>query len=102
MDNKFNFTKRTLEALASPDKGKRSLYYDIKTPGLELRITPTGTKSFTLYRRIEGRPERITLGRFPQMTIDQARREASRLNGKVSEGQNPAGQKRSIRAEITF
>ena len=100
--NKFNFTKRTLEALPCPAAGKRALYYDSRILGLELRITSSGTMSFTLYRRIEGRPERITLGRFPQMTIDQARTEVSKLNGKISAGKNPAEDKRSVRDEITL
>ena len=44
----------------------------------------------------------MTLGRFPQMTIDQARTEVSKLNGKVSSGKNPAEERRSVRDEITL
>ena len=36
------------------------------------------------------------------MTIDQARTEVSKLNGKVSSGKNPAEEKRSVRNEITL
>jgi integrase len=102
MENRINFTKRKLEALPSVPQGRRQSYYDIKVAGLELRVTPAGTKTFTLYRRIEGRPERVTLGRFPQMTIDQARNEATKLNGRVSSGKNSAEEKRSVRTEITL
>jgi integrase len=101
-ENKLNFTKKSIAALPSPPQGKRTSYHDNKTPGLILRVTATGTKTFVLYRRIDGRPERVTLGRFPQMTVDQARTEATHLNGKVSAGKNPAHERRGILQEITL
>ena len=36
-----------------------------KTPGLQLRVSATGVKTFSVYRRLKaGEPERVTLGRF--------------------------------------
>ncbi len=78
MENKFNFTKKTIDALPTPEPGKRDTYHDIKTAGLQLRITSTGVKTFSFYKRINGNsPERITLGRYPDMTIEHARLEAA-------------------------
>ncbi len=71
--NRINFTKKALEKLPSPEKGGRDTYYDEKTSGLALRVTSTGTKTFMVYRRVQGRAERVTLGRFPSMTVEQAR-----------------------------
>ncbi len=102
MANTLNFTKRLLDSLPPAEEGKRDTYHDTKTPGLTLRITSKGIKSFGLYRRIEGRPERITLGRFPQMTIEQARNEAEKLNGRISNKENPAQDRRTLRQEITL
>ncbi len=95
---KINFTKRSLDSLPVPEKG-RVRYYDAKTPGLTLRITSAGTKTFRLYRKVNGKPLDITLGRFPAMTVEQARREAQKLLGEIAEGKNPVKEKRRRQAE---
>jgi integrase len=103
MSSKFNFTIAALAALASPSTGKRAYHYDTKTPGLGVSVTDTGTKSFIVYRWIKGRgPERITLGRYPGMTVEQARREAAKINGAIAAGQNPAEDLRARRGEWTL
>jgi integrase len=101
-NNKFNFTKLTLDALRFPAKGKRAYYYDIKTRGLGIAITSAGTKSFIVYRKVKGTPERITLGRYPDMTIEQARGKAAAVNATIAQGENPADQCRANRAEMTL
>jgi integrase len=103
MATKFNFTKAAINALSIPESGKRDTYHDSNTSGLQLRITSTGVKTFSVYRRIKrGDPERITLGRYPDMTIEQARREANRISLDISDGKNPAEVKRGHKAELTF
>jgi integrase len=103
MENKINFTKAIIDALPIPELGKRDTYHDAKTTGLQLRITSTGIKSFSVYRRIKGgNPERITLGRYPDMTIEQARRKATEINLDIAEGKNPAEVKRGHKAELIF
>lgn len=103
MENKINFTKAIIDSLSIPESGKRDTYHDIRTSGLQLRITSTGVKTFSVYRRIKrGEPERITLGRYPDMTIEQARREAVRIAADISDGKNPAEVKRGHKAELTF
>ncbi|MFZ4539349.1 tyrosine-type recombinase/integrase [Propionivibrio sp.] len=103
MDNSIRFTKETLQALPTPEPGKRVVYLDSKTTGLQLRVTATGAKTFSIYRRIKGgQPERVTLGRFPAMTIEQARKLAARVNAEIEEGSNPAQVKRVMKGEPTF
>ena len=100
MSSKFNFTQRALDALPSPPTGGRAYHYDEKTPGLGIAVTGSGTKSFIHYRWIKGRgPERITLGRFPGMTVEQARREAAKINGHIAHGKNPADDIRARRGD---
>ena len=74
--NKINFTKATLEGLPIPSASKRAYYYDTKMRGLGISITGNGVRSFIVYRKVNGKPERITLGRFPDLSIEQARRKA--------------------------
>ncbi len=103
MATKFNFTKAAINALPTPESGKRDTYHDTNASGLQLRITSTGVKTFSVFRRIKcGDPERITLGRYPGMTIEQARREANRISLDISDGKNPAEVKRGHKAELTF
>ena len=95
----MNFTKKELSSLMLPPKGKRHYYYDNKTRGLVVCINPTGTKTFQVYRKINGRPERITIGRLPDLTIEQARNKASEINSMLSRGVNPNEVKRKDREE---
>ena len=103
MGKKFNFTKAEIDSLALPESGKRDTYQDTKVSGLHLRVSSTGIKTFSVFKRIKGgNPERVTLGRYPNMTIDQARRKAMEINLAISEGANPAEVKRGLRAEMLF
>ncbi len=101
-DNKFNFTKRSLETLTIPVDGKRSYYYDEKVRGLGVAVTDKGTITFIVYRKVDGRPERITLGRYPDLSIENARGLASETNAQISQGKNPNQEKSKLRAEITL
>mgnify|MGYP001168785869 CR=1 FL=1 len=99
---KLNFTKSAIANLPLPEPGKRSHWYDMKVPGLELRITSSGVKSFSLYRKIDGRAERVFLGRFPSMTPEQARARAGEFNSQIAAGRNPAREKRGYKVEMTL
>lgn len=100
--SRFNFTKPALERLPMPEAGQRVTYHDTKTPGLTLRVTSAGAKSYCVQKRINGRVERITLGKFPGMTIEQARTAAAKVLGTVAAGDNPAEVKRGKRQEMTL
>ncbi len=102
--NELNFTKENIVALPLPEAGKREEYYDTKVQGLQIRITAAGVKTFYVYRwvRAEGKAERIMLGRFPDMTIENARKAATKVNGAIAEGHNPAAALRGKRAELTL
>lgn len=103
MSKTISFNKEAINAIPTPSSGKRDTYLDSKTPGLQLRVTETGAKTFSLYRRIKGgQPERITLGKFPAMTVEQARKQAAIINASIAEGANPAEAKRAHRGELTF
>jgi hypothetical protein len=61
--NRFQFNKEKLLALPLPEVGKRATYHDTKAHGLQLRVTSSGVKTFSMYRRTKGgAPERVTLG----------------------------------------
>lgn len=103
MAKKINFTKAEFDALPIPEKGKRDDYLDLKVSGLNLRVSHTGLKTFSVLRRTKsGVLERVTLDRYPHMTIEQARKQAMQINIAIAEGENPAMAKRKANQERTF
>jgi integrase len=101
-ENSFNFTKKTLDSLSLPETGKRLYFYDIKIRGLELMVTEQGTKSFKVYRKCNGKPVRVTLGKYPELSVENARNEAQRVIAEMLRGKNPNSEKKNLRAEISF
>jgi integrase len=99
---RFHFTKRRIETLPVPTNGQRSYHYDDEVRGLAMAVTPLGKKTFILYRKVAGRPERITVGPYPDLSIEQARAQAMAMNSVIAHGGNPARERRSVRDEMTL
>lgn len=99
--NKLNFTKTAIAALAPAEGSPRSFYYDDKSRGLCVLVSTT-TKTFYLLRKVSGKTERIAIGRFPETTVEQARKRAGKLNGEIDAGTNPNELKRERRHELTL
>ena len=101
MTRSLNFTKATLDALPAAKPGSRETYHDSKTPGLQLRVTESGVKTFSVYRWLKDdkKPQRRTLGRYPQMTIEQARTAAAQVNALVEAVGNPGDELKAKRAK---
>jgi integrase len=106
---KINFSKASLLKIQPPQKdgnlsgGVFDTYKDIREKGLVLLVSNGGAKTFYLYRKIKGKPERVKLGSFPDMTIEQARNAAIEKKSRiVNKGENPNDDKKKIKAEVTF
>lgn len=99
--NKINFTKQSLFAL-KPLEDERLVYHDTREKGLSLYITSKGTKTFFIRKRVSGRDEKIILGRFPDISIEQARKLAQVNKGEVAKGFNPNTEKKRLKQEITL
>lgn len=98
----INFTKANIEALVPPPLGKRKYYRDTKVRGLEVCVLANGKKTFYLCRWAAGKSQRIRLGPFPDLTIEQARRRAEEENATLAQGGDPAADRAKKRAEWTF
>ena len=101
-ENTFNFIKKALDALPLPSSGKRFYFYDTKVRGLELMVTEQGSKSFKVYRKCSGKPVRVTLGKYPEMTIENARHQAQSVITDMLKGKNPNEEKKTLREETTL
>lgn len=98
--NNVTFKKESINQLVPSEK--RYHITDSKIPGLQLVVYPTGVKTFVLYRKIQGIPERVKIGRYPDITIEQARKQAQRLASVITLGGNPHKDKIAERREMTF
>ncbi|MGD2109988.1 MAG: tyrosine-type recombinase/integrase [Phycisphaerae bacterium] len=98
---KINFTKRALDAVKAPDTGRRYVY-DRRQPGLALCVTYTGLRTFYLYRRIRGRPTRVRIGVYPEITVENARKIAARMLGDIADGKDPQQQRRTLHKSCTL
>lgn len=105
---RINFTKKSLEHIIPPVKptekkgGVFDTYYDIKEKGLILLVSNGGAKTFYLYTKVNSKPERIKIGSFPEMPVEQARKEATNNRSLINSGQNPNRDKNNLKEEITF
>ena len=90
------FTSRWIEAVKVDI---RTDFTDPKTPGLILRVTPNGVKSWAyLYRRqSDKRRRRVTLGKFPAMGLKEARVAAAGHLKGIAAGADPAHQTQEVK-----
>ena len=51
-----------------------------------VRVQPSGVRSFVIQTRVRGRMRKLTLGRFPETALDDARREAATVLARVWAG----------------
>jgi integrase len=66
---------------------------DAGLSGLYLVVQPTGIKSFAVRYRHDGRPRKLTIGRYPQLSIQEARIRAREALERLSYGDDPGRQK---------
>ncbi len=95
------FTQAAIGKLPCPVEG-REVYRDTKTTGLQLVVSATGVKTFQVVRRFGGRATRLTIGHYPDLTAEQARKVAHAVAGEIAKGRNPAQERRKARGETTI
>lgn len=72
---------------------------DGKNRGLYLIIQPSGARSWAYrYRVGDGRTRKATLGSYPSVPLEAARKLASKAAVAIAEGRDPAGEKAAARA----
>ena len=104
---KLRFTVRALDALPAAAAGRREYFNDDLVAGLQVAVTAHGTKTFCVYRKINGVPKRLRLGAYPDLTIEQARARARTMLTAIAEGRDPdaerkAAQIRAITLDAVF
>lgn len=80
-------TDKTLSAL-KPEP-RRYEVRDARLPGFAVRVFPTGQKTFTVSYRYGTKQRRMTLGRYPIISLSEAREKAVQALRHVDTGTDP-------------
>lgn len=105
MSRKTAATVKLTEAVIAsiPAPATRIAVWDSETPGLLLRVSPVGRKTFVVCRRRRGgSPEWVTLGAWPALPLKAARQKALEVIAKLAGGSSVAEERRSAGRQITL
>ena len=70
----------TVKAIAAAKPREREYtLWDSQLGHFGVRIQPSGVRSYILQTRVRGRMRKVTLGRFPELSLDAARREGASI-----------------------
>ena len=87
--SKKALTDLEIKKLRPPADGRLEIP-DGKFPGLSVRVTRHGVKTFALRTRVNGRLIRFTLGRYPDIKLSEARAKAHAAVSEAKAGKQPA------------
>jgi integrase len=99
--SKLSLTAQTIKGLKPPASG-RVEYFDADTKGLCLRISHEGLRTWTLFYRTGAIQKRLTLGRYPAVSLADARDLARGAQLAVAKGGDPSADKKAARSVTTF
>jgi integrase len=86
------FTDKQIQRL-KPGPTKRNITETGVPPdlrGLQLRISPTGSKAWVLRYKIDGKVRVLTLGHYPNVTLADAHRMVQEHRAVIRDGKDPA------------
>lgn len=90
---KKELTHQIIKGMKPPEKA--IAYYDEVESGLILRLSKAGTKTFAYRYRFAGKNRRFTIGKFPAVSLSEARKEVQRLKVEVNRGNDPQAKKQA-------
>ncbi len=96
----MRLTKSTVDKIEPPKDRDQAFYRDDQLKGFAVRVTASGIKSFVVEKLVSHKVRRMTLGRYGELTVEQARKEAQKLLGKIATGIDPIAEKKSAKASV--
>ena len=98
---KIKLTKTAVDAATPKDRDYE--LRDTLVPGFMLKVTPAGRKTFMLqYQTNSGVRRKPAIGRFGELTVEQARKIAQDWLADVRQGNDPSAEKSAARAAPTM
>ena len=96
---KVKLTKAMIDALPLASDGKQVSVMDTELTGFGLRIGAT-SKTFIVYKRLpHGAPQRVSLGKYGALTVDQARKKAQEHLSAIVQGVDVNAQKKAVKLD---
>ncbi|MFT3741118.1 MAG: integrase family protein [Gammaproteobacteria bacterium] len=101
----MRLTKLVVDKLPIPEiaqKGRtaQKRYYDDNLKGFGVRVVSGGTKAFFIEKLVNGKLRRITLGHYPALTVEMARKEAFKQLGEIATGIDPIAKKVAKKVQV--
>src|SRR5436309_5198459 len=93
---RVKLTDRTVKQLVPPAQGRVEVF-DAKTPGLAVRVSAGGRKTWTFVWHRNGRVRRLALGTYPAVSLAAARERARQNLAAVARGEDPIAERASER-----
>lgn len=87
-------TSKSLDALKA--KAKRYEVHDLHCPGLSVRVSVHGTKTFNTKFRFGTKQKRLKIGVYPRISLATAREKVIAALQQVDEGLDPTRRRRSL------
>lgn len=84
--HRFRLTVKAVAA-AKPQAREYTIW-DALLAHFGVRVQPSGVKSFIVQTRVRGRMRKVTLGRFPELSLDAARREGAAVLARLWGGED--------------
>ena len=86
---KRHLTDASVQRIKPPAAGQLEIF-DLGYPGLALRIGHGGAKTFEVFYRVGGKLRRETLGRWPAITLADARMAWRKAREAIAKGEDPS------------
>lgn len=93
-----DLTAGLIARLRCPEGKAQAFLRDRKAPGLRVRVTPSGAKSYTFEAKLDRRTIRRTIGDVRSWTIEAARAEANQQRVQIDGGHDPRELERQEKA----
>lgn len=99
LSKKMGFTATKIKSLICERGKSQTIYWDSKTPGLGIRVTPTGNRAYVLQTWFNGTNLRFTIGDIDTWSLGKAQSEARRLKVLTDQGIDPRIEKANSEAQ---
>jgi integrase len=90
--NTRTLTAAAVERIRAPTSGQID-HFDQGYPGLALRVSYGGSKTWVYFYRLFGKQKRLTLGRWPSMSLSAAREAWRNARTTIDKGESPKHQR---------
>lgn len=100
MATRENFTAGRVAGYQNEPGKQQSFFWDDKTPGLGVRITAGGAKSYIFETRLHGKTMRLTIGDVRTWTLGKAQAKATEYKNQTDQGIDPRQVATEQRAKV--